>query len=955
MAGRVLAFDWSRTPLGPIALWPPSLRSVVGVCLHSPFQMAIYWGADLNCIYNDAERHVLGNLHPGALGLPARELLHDSWEITGPQLQSVMERGNSTWAENQPLALDRQGMLETLYFTYSYSPILNDNGRVGGVLLVTEDTTTRVFAERRLEALREIATRSMDADSERQACEQTADALAATEEVAFAMIYLIEHGHGRAECAATSARWFQLGAAHPIVELGEGSDELPTLVRTLADRQADGMLVDSSLFVAPDRNGGSLPRRAFAAPIARGATDPIRGFMVAGVGDEVRFDEACEDFLKTAAIAIGRSVGAARAREAERERTDAIAALDRAKTSFFSDASHELRTPLTLILGNLGHVLDEGQYSPSSREPLTAARRSAERMLKLVEALLDFSRIEAGLGLGELRVTDIARLTEEITAMFRASVERAGLRLVVDCPSLDEPVRVDPDAWERIVSNLVSNALKFTPDGEIRVRTRAEDGQLRLIVEDTGIGVAAGCRERIFERFYRVPDPRARTHEGLGIGLALVRELVALHGGSIEADSTEGAGTTMVVRIPLIRVQDGGAALEQQHPRTTPSADAALFVAEAEGWLDNHPTVPDDRPREPVRALVAEDNGDMREYLRRLLSPHFSVVLARDGDEARELALRDPPSIVIGDVMMPGLDGFALLQELRRDPRTRDVPIVLVSARADPQSMLQALSLGADDYIVKPFGGRELLARVRSTVESSRVRAAAADSRGRAEERRHREGELRALLNDLRAAHRRVAAATDAERGRIARDLHDGAQQRLTAIRLELGILGETLDGGDRAAAVKVAELRGELDGALEDLRELVQGLDPPLLASDGLYVALSAAARRAGMPVTVDGKDLGRVPRSIESAAYFCCLEAIQNAAKHGGGEARASVRLTTQDGVLAFRVRDDGIGFDADLVNPGHGLINMSDRLDALGGHVDVSSIPGHGTTVLGQIPLP
>jgi len=956
MAGMVLAFDWSRTPLGPIASWPQSLKTAVAICLRSPFQMAIYWGSELNLIYNDAERDVLGDLHPGALGLPARELLHDSWEITGPQLRAVMERGDTTWAENQPLPLNRRGVVEIGYFTYSYSPIVNDDGQVGGVLLVTKDTTERVLAERRLAAMRELPIRSMDANTERQACEQTAAALAGTEDVAFALMYLIERDRSSAACVATSAKRGELHAAHQVVELGgEDSDERSRLFRALADRRADGVLIDSSLFVAPGRDARSLPRRAFAAPIAHGATDPIAGFVVAGIVDGLRFDDACETFVKMAAIAVGRSVAAARARESERERADAIAALDRAKTSFFSDAAHELRTPLALILGNLDQALDQGQFPASAREPLMAANRSAQRMLKLVEALLDFSRIEAGGGLGELRAMDVARLTRETAAIFRATVERAGLRLVVDCPSLPERVCVDPDAWERIVSNLVSNAVKFTPDGEIRVRTRAERGELCLTVADTGIGVPAKDRERIFERFYRVPDARARAHEGLGIGLALVRELIQLHGGSIAAESRQGSGTTMVVRVPLAGDDMPGVEPREQGSRMTPSSAAALFVAEADGWFDHGPALPDERSRETVRALVAEDNADMREYLRRLLSPHFSVVLARDGTEALKLALRERPSVVVSDVMMPGLDGFELIRELRRDPRTRDVPIMLVSARADPESTLKALSLGADDYIIKPFGGRELIARVRSTVEGSRIRADAADSRGRAKERRHTEGELRALLNDLRAAHRRVAAATEAERVRVARDLHDGAQQRLTAIRLELGILGESLDGGDRKVAAKLAELRAEFDAALTDLRELVQGLDPPLLASDGLYEALSAAARRAGMPVTVDGKDLRRVPGPIESAAYFCCLEAMQNSAKHGGPGAHASIRLTAQDGVLVFRVQDDGIGFDAELVHPGHGLINMRDRLDALGGQVDVTSVPGRGTTVVGQIPLP
>jgi signal transduction histidine kinase len=841
------------------------------------------------------------------------------------------------------------------YFTYSYSPIFDDDDAVGGVLLVTQDTTARVLAERRLEALRELAARSMDAPTERQACEQAANALASSPDVPFALTYLIDNGRERAECVSAISGSGELAPASPIIDLRGSRDELSSLFRALADRGTDGMLVDAGRFVVPDRRGRRLPRQAFVAPMARGDSDPVRGFVVAGVCDELQFDEGYQSFLNMASSGIGRSVAAARAREAERERADAIAALDRAKTALFSDASHELRTPLAVILGNLDEMLEGEALPETGRGLVLSARRSALRMLKLVEALLDFSRIEAGVQIAHFYPTDIARLTGEITAAFRASVERAGLRLVVDCPPLGEPVYVDPEAWERIVSNLLSNALKFTRNGEIRVQTRAQDGHLRLCVADTGIGIAPHDAQRVFERFYRAADPGARTHEGLGIGLALVRELLGLHGGSIEAESNAGGGTRMIVRVPLGTRHLPGGAIAPPRTSSAPGASAARFVAEADGWFDPRPRSREQPPLGLARVLVAEDNADMREYLRRLLSTHFAVELAREGADALERALRDPPSAVITDVMMPGLDGFELIRALRGDVRTRTVPVILVSARADPESTIQALALGADDYIVKPFGARELLARVRSTVESSRVRAEASAASGRKEESARRDGELRALLNDLRAAQRRVAAAGDAERRRIARDVHDGAQQRLLAIRLELGILSEALDGVDAGTAATLSALREQLDAALEELRELAHGLYPPLLASDGLYAAPSAIAGRAAIPVTIEAKGVSRAPRSIESAAYFCCLEAIQNSAKHGGSAASAKVRLSSSNGVLEFRVEDDGVGFDADAVRPGHGLINMHDRLDALGGHAEVASRPGQGTVVRGQIPLP
>jgi signal transduction histidine kinase len=243
------------------------------------------------------------------------------------------------------------------------------------------------------------------------------------------------------------------------------------------------------------------------------------------------------------------------------------------------------------------------------------------------------------------------------------------------------------------------------------------------------------------------------------------------------------------------------------------------------------------------------------------------------------------------------------------------VLVLTLSARADPDSALRALELDTDEC---------------------------------------QKRELQALLDDLRAAQRRVAAAGDAERRRVERDLHDGAQQRLMAIRLELGLVRELLDHDPRAAGQRLDELHHELDATVEQLRELAHGLYPPLLASDGLYAALESVARHSSMPVTVDGDGMNRAPRPIESAAYFCCLEALQNATKHAGPDANVSIHVHMSEDALRFRVSDDGVGFDPEAVRPGYGLINLRDRIDALGGRVEVTSAPGQGTTVQGRIPL-
>jgi signal transduction histidine kinase len=214
---------------------------------------------------------------------------------------------------------------------------------------------------------------------------------------------------------------------------------------------------------------------------------------------------------------------------------------------------------------------------------------------------------------------------------------------------------------------------------------------------------------------------------------------------------------------------------------------------------------------------------------------------------------------------------------------------------------------------------------------------------------------LEALLDDLRAAQRRAVAAEDAERQRIERDLHDGAQQRLMAMRLELGLLAERLEEDHRPVTRQdLDRLRGAVEEALGELRELAHGLRPPLLASDGLQAALVAASRRGPVPVEVVGSDVGRLDAAAENAAYFCCMEALQNVAKHAGNGARAVIRLEAGDGALRFTVTDDGRGFDPGRDVEGHGLTNLRDRLGALGGHAEVTSVPGRGTIIFGHIPL-
>jgi signal transduction histidine kinase len=299
--------------------------------------------------------------------------------------------------------------------------------------------------------------------------------------------------------------------------------------------------------------------------------------------------------------------------------------------------------------------------------------------------------------------------------------------LRLDCKALDAAVYVDQDMWERIVLNLLSNALKFTLDGAVTLRVTRAGERAVLEVEDTGDGITAEELPRIFERFHRVDTRRARSHEGSGIGLALVNELVKLHGGDIAAHSEVGRGTIFTVSIPF-----GSAHLPSDQvvapDITRRRLDGKAYVEEAMSWLRGAEPAAVDRPASSVsepsgRILLADDNADMADYARRLLSDRWVVETVQNGRDALRAARERRPDVIVTDVMMPELDGMGLLREVRADPSLASIPVIMLSARAGEEARIEGLEAGADDYLMKPFSARDLVARVDAQLIRSRVRA----------------------------------------------------------------------------------------------------------------------------------------------------------------------------------------------------------------------------------------
>ena len=553
------------------------------------------------------------------------------------------------------------------------------------------------------------------ADAARQgtpagACAHAAAEIArAPKDVPFALLYLQDD----AGAAVLT------GAAN----LAAGSELAPATIRP-GERAVwpfDGVNGEPRLVPLSDGPGGA--RGAVILPIGHTGGRQF-GFTVAGLSPLLSQSASYTRFQTLLAASISQAVSSAADAEDVRRQAEALTEIDRAKTAFFSNVSHEFRTPLTLLLGPAEDALASEGLSVPERERWTLVQRSALRLAKLVNTLLDFSRFEAGRGEASYVATDLSALTAELASMFRSAIDRGGLAFRLDLPPLGEAVYVDRDMWEKIVLNLLSNAFKFTFEGEIAVSLALADDAVELVVRDTGIGIAAADLARIFDRFHRITGARARTHEGTGIGLALVAELVKLHGGQVRVDSREGQGTTFIVRLPrgFRHLPSGRIGAVSSLPRTSSGNDS--YVEEALRWT----AAPASAGRDddsggsaaPIaaRALIvlADDNADMREYASRLLSEKWQVEAVADGHAALDAVRRLRPDLVLSDVMMPGLDGFELLRAMRRDPELRLTPVILLSARAGEEATAAGLTAGANDYIVKPFSARELLVRVGSAL-----------------------------------------------------------------------------------------------------------------------------------------------------------------------------------------------------------------------------------------------
>ncbi|ODU33162.1 MAG: hypothetical protein BGP24_09325 [Lysobacterales bacterium 69-70] len=731
-AARLRAHDWRSSVLGSPEVWPPHLRSAVACCLASPLPMALCWGDDSLLIANDAAAALCAVAPDAAPGNPAAQDWAPVWPVLGPLVERVRRQSRSVQLPEALLSLPRGEWLRETCVAFALNPVTDAQGRVDGVLCGLVDTTAAQLASRRLETLHALAIGTAEARSADAACRRAAEVLARhSRDLAFVAIYL----HDATANVLTLAASGGLGLTPPLPRRID-ANESAWLSTPIAGGLREAGTVDLAA-LGLDLPGGAWPepaRTAMALPLRTSTQTAAIGVLFAGVSPRSVCDEACAGFFAQVAAQTGAAVGEARAYESERRRVTSLAELDRAKTAFFSNVSHEFRTPLTLLLAPLEEALATLPQDTAAplRNLLDTAHGNALRLLTLVNALLDFARLEAGRVRARFRSTDLAAATAELASVFRSAIERAGLDFSVRCAPLPQAVWVDREMWEKIVLNLLSNALKFTFGGRIEISLQATADGAALEVRDSGIGIAAEELPRLFQRFHRIEGARARSAEGSGIGLALVQELVQMHGGEVTVQSSPGVGSCFRVTLPF-----GNAHLPADHVdiavELPPARRQAPHLAvEAMRWLPPVPAAAaaaeqgEDEAR--ARILVADDSAELRDYLARLLGSRWSVDTVADGEAALAALRRQRFDLVLSDVMMPKLDGYGLLRALRADPLLEATPVILLSALASKDDCVEGLQHGADDYLVKPFTAREVVARVGAHLKLAARRGLAAEN-----------------------------------------------------------------------------------------------------------------------------------------------------------------------------------------------------------------------------------
>jgi len=746
MGKLIRTMDWSKTPLGPISTWPQSLRTSVSLCLSSTFPILIAWGPETIQLYNDSYRPICGAKHPESMGQNFRICWETALPVVGEKFARG-EQGEGTYLTDQQMFLDRYGYLEESFMTFSFAPIRDETGGVGGIFHPITETTEKMLSARRTQILRDLGAAIGKAQKIQEIGELTSTQYKDYQlDLPFLLFYELKDN----VIKLVSASGLEAGSALAPAEITLENTPWPLqqVITSGEMQQLTNLEQQFGAFECPPYP--ETPHTAMVLPVKISGQPEVFGFLIAGVSARRALDNSYLNFYDQLASTYTTAITTIYAYEQEQKRAEALAEIDRSKTTFFSNVSHEFRTPLTLMLGPLEELMQQTNLDKVSKEHIDATHRNALRLLKLVNNLLDYSRVEAGRIQAIYQPTDLCEMTTDLASSFRSIIEKAGMELKVQCHIPKDIFYVDRQLWEKIVLNLISNAFKYTLQGTIAITLQQQGKEAVLEIADTGVGIPEKELPHMFERFHRVENSAGRSHEGTGIGLSLVYELIQLHGGSIDVQSTLGEGTVFTVRIPAGKLHLPAEHIIEHRREAEISNTKVAFIKEAYDLLQedlelmpqhnslvstisnisNHHDLSADKE---THILITDDNQDMRNYLKRLLDPYFTIHTAVNGQDAIDKIAMRRPDLVLSDIMMPVMDGKAMLQQLRANEKTSGLPVIFLSARAGEEARIDGIKAGADDYLVKPFSSIELLTKIRAQINISKTRG-------------HAEKQLRNLL-----------------------------------------------------------------------------------------------------------------------------------------------------------------------------------------------------------------
>jgi PAS domain S-box-containing protein len=655
MVERVSAFDWASTPLGSEDVWPQSLRTAVDICLHSRFPMFVWWGPACTNIYNDAYAPVLGERHPAALGRPARDVWRDAWTDVGPEVEAVFNRGESTWNDRRMLTLDCNGVPEDRYFTWSYSPVRDERGHVGGLFCVVTEETGRVCADARV-----------------------ADVLHSMTDGYFAL----------------DADW-RLSYLNPqaCTILGLAVDDV--LGRTIWDIYPT--LYETEFGAAYRMTAADRKPRSFTAYFEEQQRwYEVHAYPAAAGGISVYFRDVTANKL----IGLEREQ-LLEAERAARSRAERAAML---KDEFLATLGHELRAPLNAILGWTSIIRDNDGDAADVAEGMEVIDRNGRLQARIIDDMLDMSMIVSGKLRMEMQPLDLAAIVRRAVEAIRPTAKAKRVRLLSEIDGGDDiSIMGDPARLEQVLWNLLSNAIKFTPKGgRVQVTLVRAASHCEIVVTDTGEGIAADFLPFVFDRFRQADGSHSRRHGGLGLGLSIVKELVELHGGSVRATSAGlGQGASVTVEIPVMALAPAQAPAPEQRPARPagPRLGARSSCVEIAG----------------VRVLAVDDEPDARALIRRHLEEHQVVVTTTGSvDEAVRLVESGNFDVLVSDIGMPGEDGYSLIRRVRALGRDRggDIPAIALTAYARVEDKVRAITAGFQMHVAKPARAVELVAMV---------------------------------------------------------------------------------------------------------------------------------------------------------------------------------------------------------------------------------------------------